>query len=85
MAEITIKLREEVAQYVTARAKLDHLEQSDVVADLVESGFEQKLRDLYWAYQEGEISLGFLAEKVGMTTWQLYHLLDERGWRIANV
>jgi len=47
--------------------------------------FEQKLQSLYQAYQEGEISLGYLAEKLGMTTWQLYHFLEERGWRTANV
>lgn len=55
------------------------------IINLMENGFEQKRRDLYRVYQEGEISLGFLAEKLGMTTWQVHHLLEERGWLAANV
>jgi predicted HTH domain antitoxin len=53
--------------------------------DLLERGFEKKLRELYKQYQEGEISLGYLAEQLGVGTWRAYHLLEERGLRTANI
>ena len=61
------------------------ISEAEVVADLVESGFEQKLNRLYRAYQEGEISLSTMAEQLGVTTWRAYHLLEDRGWRTANI
>jgi predicted nucleic acid-binding protein len=44
-----------------------------------------RLRELYKQYQEGEISLGYLAEQLGVGTWRAYHLLEERGLRTANM
>lgn len=46
MAEVRVKLREEVAQYVTARVEQENLDQSEVVADLLQRGFEQKWKSL---------------------------------------
>jgi predicted HTH domain antitoxin len=82
---MTVDLGEDIAQFVRARVKREKLDESEVLADLVRSGFEQKLKDLHRAYQEGEISLSYLAEQLGMTTWRVYHLLEERGWRTSNV
>jgi predicted HTH domain antitoxin len=56
-----------------------------VEENLFERGFEQRLRELYKQYQEGEISLGYLAEQSGVGTWRAYHLLEERGLRTANI
>ncbi|MGA9348958.1 MAG: hypothetical protein WBW48_09150 [Anaerolineae bacterium] len=53
--------------------------------DLLERGFEQRLKELDKQYQEGEISLGYLAEQLGVGTWRAYHLLEERGLRTANI
>jgi predicted HTH domain antitoxin len=53
--------------------------------NLLERSFEQRLRELYKQYQEGEISLGYLAEQLGVGTWRAYHLLEERGLRTANI
>ncbi len=85
MAVVTIEIQENVAQYVQARERIEQLGKADIFADLIRSGFEQKLKKLYKTYQEGEISFSYLAEQLGMTTWQTYHLLEERGWRTANI
>jgi hypothetical protein len=85
MAVVMIELGDDIAHYVESRVRQEKVSQADVVADLVESGFEQKLNSLYRAYQEGEISLSYLAEQLGITTWRAYHLLEERGWRTANI
>jgi hypothetical protein len=56
-----------------------------VLADLVRRGFEQKLAELYEMFQQGECSLGYLAEELGITTWEAVHLLEARGLRTTNL
>ena len=58
---------------------------SPVLADLVQRGFEQKLAELYEMFQQGECSLGYLAEQLGITTWEAVHLLEARGLRTTNL
>jgi predicted HTH domain antitoxin len=65
--------------------KRQEISEAEVVPDLIKSGFEQKLKRLYRAYREGEISLSVLAEQLDITIWRAYHLLEERGWRTANI
>jgi len=48
-------------------------------------GFEQKLMELYQEFQQGACSLGYLAEQLGVGTWELYHILEERGLKTTNL
>jgi hypothetical protein len=80
-----LKMEKDVARFVKTKAVRDRTDEATVLKDLVETGFEQRLRELHKEYQEGEISLGYLAEQLGVTTWRAYHLLEERGLRTANV
>ncbi|HDN78901.1 MAG: hypothetical protein DRO11_07840 [Methanobacteriota archaeon] len=52
---------------------------SKVLVELLKRGFEQRLLELYEEYKRGECSLGYMAEQLGVTTWELTHLLEERG------
>ena len=85
MPVVSLELKEDVARFVKTKAARDQTDEATILKDLVETGFEQRLRELYQEYQEGEISLGYLAEQLGVTTWRAYHLLEERGLRTANV
>lgn len=85
MSVVNIELPPEVARFVHSEAERSGMDEKAVVVDLLRAGFEQKLRELYAQYQQGEISLGYLAEQLGVGVWQLYHLLEERGLRTANV
>jgi len=85
MPVVNLELREDIATFVETRAAKEKVEELAILADLLERGFEQKLRELYKQYQEGEISLGYLAEQLGVGTWRAYHLLEERGLRTANI
>ena len=85
MSIIAADLKEDVARFVKARADRTGQDEVAVLEALVEQQFEQRLAELYELYQQGEISLGYLAEQLGMTTWRAYHLLDERGLRTANI
>jgi len=55
------------------------------VQELIALGFETRLRELYARYRRAECSLGYLAEALGLTTWELTHLLEERGWVMHNL
>ena len=79
MAVVNSELREDIATLVKTRAAKEGVDELVILEDLLERGFEQRLRELYKQYQEGEISLGYLAEQLGVGTWRAYHLLEERG------
>jgi predicted HTH domain antitoxin len=49
------------------------------------SGFDSLLRERYDNYRRGEISFGRLAQDLGITIWELSHLLEERGWPVYNL
>ncbi len=53
--------------------------------ELVARGFEAFLREQYHRYRQGGISFGRLAQDLGITTWELSHLLEERNWPIYNL
>lgn len=48
-------------------------------------GFETLLKEHYQRYRHGEISLGRLAQELGVTSWELTHLLEDRGWPVCNL
>jgi len=48
-------------------------------------GFEQELMELYQQFQQGECSLGYLAEQLGINVWEAVHLLEKRGLRVTNL
>jgi hypothetical protein len=53
--------------------------------ELLARGFEEKLAELYEQFQRSECSLGYMAEQLGITTWDLYALLERRGLRTTNL
>jgi predicted HTH domain antitoxin len=82
---VSIELKEDIARFIKTRAEKEQTDEAEILNDLLERGFEQRLKELYQQYQAGEISLGYLAEQLGVSTWRAYHLLEERGWRTANI
>ncbi len=58
---------------------------SPTLADLVRRGFEQKLTELYELFRQGECSLGYLAEQLGITSWEAVRLLEARNLRTTNL
>jgi hypothetical protein len=53
--------------------------------ELLARGFEDKLAELYEQFQRSESSFGYMAEQLGITTWDLYTLLERRGLRTTNL
>ncbi|MEA3349222.1 MAG: hypothetical protein U9Q82_01220 [Chloroflexota bacterium] len=85
MQEITIKLKQPVSQFVEHQSQKRRIPHQETIIELVTMGFESLLRDRYRRYRQGEISFGRLAHELGITTWELSHLLDERDWPAYNL
>jgi hypothetical protein len=55
------------------------------LAELIDLGFEHRLQQLYRRFEEGEISLGFLAQELGLGVRDLYAALERRGLPTTNI
>jgi len=87
MPDVGFKAREDIVRVI--RSKLEEernrREPSSVLVEFLARGFEQKLMELYQEFQQGACSLGYLAEQLGVGTWELYHILEERGLKTTNL
>ena len=85
MASIVITLEQPISQFVDQQSRDRNVPPQQMVMELVALGFETLLQEQYHRYRQGEISLGRLAQELGITTWELSHLLEERGWPVYNL
>ena len=87
MPDVRFKPRDDVVGVIRSKLEEERTrrEPSPVVVELLARGFEQKLMELYQEFQHGECSLGYLAEQLGVGTWELYHILEERGLKTTNL
>lgn len=85
MRAITVTLGERLDRFVKQQAKGQNISPSQAIREMVRVGFETRLEQLYTRYVRGEYSLGRLAKELGLTTWEVVHLLEERGWATHNL
>ncbi len=69
MQSVMVTLDRPISQFVDYRSRERHT----------------SLHERYDRYQRGDISFGRLAQDLGITTWELSHLLEERGWPAHNL
>jgi hypothetical protein len=82
---VDIKLEQPIRQFVEHKSREGKVPPEQTVTELVSLGFETLFRELYDRYRRGEISFGRLAQELGLTSWELSHLLEERGWTAHNL
>jgi hypothetical protein len=85
METIEITLERPINQFIDHQSLERNVPPQQMVIELVTLGFETLLQERYQRYRQGEISFGRLAQELGMTTWELSHLLEERGWPVYNL
>lgn len=85
MESVDIKLEQPIRQFVEHKSRERQIPPEQTIIELVSLGFEALLQRLYDRYRRGEISFGRLAQELGITSWELSHLLEERGWVIHNL
>lgn len=85
MRAITVALDERLERFVEKQAEGQRISPAQAIEEMVRVGFEIRLEQLYSRYSRGEYSLGRLAKELGLTTWEVVHLLEERGWATHNL
>jgi len=85
MKTIEIELAPPMDRLVEHLARSQQISPEQAVQGLIALGFETRLQELYARYRRAECSFGYLAEALGMTTWELTHLLEEQGWVTHNL
>ena len=55
------------------------------LAELINLGFEHRLRQLYSEFEAGEISLEYFANEVGLGVRDLYEALEQRGLSTSSM
>ena len=82
---IVITLEQPIDQFIEQQSRERNVSPQQMVMELVTLGFETLLQERYHRYRQGEISFGRLAQELGVTSWELSHLLEERGWPVYNL
>ncbi len=85
METVAVTLERPISQFIDRQSQERNVPLQQTIAELVSLGFETLFYKLYERYRRGEISFGRLAQEIGVTTWELSHLLDERGWPSYNL
>jgi DNA-binding phage protein len=86
MLKVLVPVREDImraAQYRKIAGSVDGV--SDFLGELLDLGFESRLRNLYHRYEAGEVSFGRLADELGMNSRDLYAALEDRGLPTSNM
>jgi predicted HTH domain antitoxin len=85
MESVVITLDRPISEYVDRQSQSRNVSRQQTIMELVNLGFEMRLREYYQRYRRGEISFGRMAEELGVTSWELSHLLEEHGWTPHNL
>jgi predicted HTH domain antitoxin len=85
MESVVITLDRPISEYVDRQSQSRNVSRQQTIIELVNLGFQTRLREYYQRYRSGEISFGRMAEEMGVTSWELSHLLEEHGWTPHNL
>lgn len=84
MPNVSAETLHETMAFLRDRLK-DGKPDEAVRLELLARGFEEKLVELYEQFQRSECSFDYMAEQLGVTTWDLYALLEQRDLRTTNL
>lgn len=57
----------------------------EALLELAALGFEARLADPYETFHQGEVSFGYIGEKLKLSAREVERLFAERGWRGTNL
>ena len=86
MPRVVVPVKEEILRAAERRKAAEGSEGiAQFLAELIDLGFEHRLQQLYRRFEEGEISLGLLAQELGLGVRDLYAALERRGLPTTNI
>ncbi len=74
-----------LAEYINYRASHSGQAAGEVARQVNREEFYENIYALHERFMTGEFSLGYMAQLLGITKPNLYHLLDEMGLKVTNV
>lgn len=84
MAQISID-DQILAEYIKDRARNSGLESAEIARQVERDEFYESVYTLHERFMAGEFSLGYMAQLLGITKPDLYHLLDRMGLKVTNI
>jgi len=86
MPKVVVPVTEEILRAAERRKAVGGGEDiAQFLAELINVGFEHRLRQLYQRFEAGEISLGYFAIELGLSVRDLYAALEQRGLATSNI
>jgi hypothetical protein len=86
MPKVVVPVKEEILRAAERRKATGGSEGiTEFLAELIDLGFEHRLRQLYAQFEAGEISLGYFAKELGLGVRDLYAALEQRGLPTTNI
>jgi len=86
MLKVLVPVREDVLRAAQQRKISGSSEGiAEFLGELLDLGFESRLRELYGQFEAGEISLGHFAKELGMNLRDVYAALEDRGLPTSNI
>jgi hypothetical protein len=84
--KVVVPVKEEILRAAERRKATGGSEGiTQFLAELIDLGFEHRLRQLYAQFEGGEISLGYCAKELGLGVRDLYAALEQRGLLTTNI
>lgn len=86
MPKVVVPVKEKILEALERRKAAGAGEDiSKLLAELIDLGFEYRLRQLYERFEVGEFSLEYFARELGLNLRELYASLEERGLPTSNI
>lgn len=85
MQSVLVTLEKPISQFVDQHSRERQISPQQTVMELVALGFNALLDERYEKFRRGEISFGRFAQDLGITSWELSHLLEDRGRAVYNL
>jgi hypothetical protein len=74
-----------LAEYIKYRAAHSGQDAGEIVRQVNREEFYENIYALHERFMAGEFSLGYMAQLLGITKSNLYHLLDSMSLKVTNV
>jgi hypothetical protein len=74
-----------LATYIEQRAARSGEDAAEIAAQIDRNTFYENVYALHQRFMSGEFSLGYMAQLLGITKPDLYHLLDAMELKVTNV
>jgi hypothetical protein len=85
MIQITLRENDPISQLITARASQTGRDATVIADEIIHESLYALVERLHEQFMRGEISQGYMAEKLGVSRVDLIHLLEAMDLQVTNL